>query len=623
MKLSRWLGAVCCLIFSTSSFSWAATTPTVTLTVDATTAPRKIFHATMKIPATPGDFTLYYPKWIPGEHAPDGPVIDLAGLKFSASGKTLKWRRDLLDGFTLHVEVPSGENEITAELDFLSPATFAGGFSAGSSATDKLAIISWNQVLLYPKGFKSDDINYAATLRLPNGWKFGTPLPVTSQSGNEIHFATVSLTMLVDSPVITGEFLKIVPLAQDPLTEMDIAADSASALEAPQEAWDHFKNLVDQANKLFGAHHYRDYHFLYTLSDHVAHFGLEHHESDDSRVSERGLADENQRKLDASLLPHEYVHSWNGKYRRPADLATPDYQQPMQDDLLWVYEGLTNYLGTVLTARSGLLNDEQSRDELALTAAELDHEPGREWRNLQDTADAAPQLYFSPNAWHSSRRGVDFYDEDTLNWLWVDVMIRQQTKGKKSIDDFCKLFHGAPNTPPMVKPYTFDDVVNTLNQVVAYDWRGFWTERLTNHGPGAPLGGIEGSGWKVVYDDSASEMEKIGESSGHFIEAGYSIGLELRDDGGITDTIEGMAAAKAGIGPGMRIVAINGRQFSSDGFHDALKAGKSGSEPLELLVENADYYKTYKLDYHGGERYPHLVRDESKPDLLSEIYKAK
>ncbi|TMC47027.1 MAG: M61 family peptidase, partial [Chloroflexi bacterium] len=453
MKLSSILGVVC--VLAASICSWSATPPNVTLSVDATSTARKIFHATLRIPASAGDLTLYYPKWIPGEHAPDGPVNDLSGLKFTAGGNILKWRRDLLDGFTLHVEVPPGASEVEVQLDFLSPATFEGGFSAGSSATDKMAVISWNQVLLYPKGWKSDDINYTASLKLPSGWKFGTPLPVTSQSGNEIHFATVSLTTLVDSPVITGEFLKVVPLAEDPLTEMDIAADSAAALEAPPEVWDHYKSLVEQANKLFGAHHYRDYHFLYSLSDHVAHFGLEHHESDDSRVGERGLVDENDRKQEAGLLPHEYVHSWNGKYRRPADLSTPDYQQPMQDDLLWVYEGLTSYLGDVLTARSGLLNPDQERDDIALTAAGLDHTPGRGWRNLQDTADAAPQLYFSSRAWHSWRRGVDFYDEDVLNWLWADVIIRQHSKGKKTLDDFCKLFHGAPSTGPMLKTYTF------------------------------------------------------------------------------------------------------------------------------------------------------------------------
>ncbi|MFZ0958270.1 MAG: M61 family peptidase [Candidatus Sulfotelmatobacter sp.] len=621
MKLFRILGTVCIAILSTSA--WCATTPTVTLFVDASTAPRKIFHTTLKIPATPGDLTLYYPKWIPGEHAPDGPVIDLAGLKFSAGGKTLKWRRDLLDGFTIHVEVPAGESEVNAELDFLSPATFEGGFSAGSSATDKLAVISWNQVLLYPKGFKSDDINYSASLKLPEGWKFGTPLPISKQTGNEIHFTTVSLTTLVDSPVITGEFLKVVPLAQDPLTEMDIAADSAAALDAPQEVWDHYKNLVEQANKLFGAHHYRDYHFLYTLSDHVAHFGLEHHESDDSRVDENGLVDETARKAEASLLPHEYVHSWNGKYRRPADLATPDYEQPMKDDLLWVYEGLTNYLGFVLTARSSLLTDGQDREDLALTAADMDHVPGREWRNLQDTADAAPELYFAPRAWSSWRRSTDFYPEGTLDWLWADVIIRQQSKGTKSLDDFCKLFHGAPSTGPILKTYTFDDVVYTLNQVVPYDWRGFWTERLTNHGPGAPLGGIEGSGWKVVYDETPSEMERGAEGAFHFLDVVFSIGLRLREDGTISDTIEGLPAAKAGIGPGMKLIGVNGRKFSNEVLRDALKAGKTSSQPLELLVENTDYYKTYKLDYHGGEKYPHLVRDESKPDLLTDILKAK
>jgi predicted metalloprotease with PDZ domain len=621
MKLTRVLAAACVAALSTSS--WCANPPTVTLSVDATSAPRKIFFASLRIPASPGDLTLYYPKWIPGEHAPDGPVVNLAGLKFTASGKTLKWRRDTLDGFTIHVEVPTGESEVSASLDFLSPATMENGFSGGSSATDKLAVISWNQLLLYPKGWKADEIQYTASLRIPDGWKFGTPLPISGQSGNEIHFTTVPLTTLVDSPVITGEFLKVVPLAQDPPTEMDIAADSAAALDAPADVWTHYKNLVEEAQKLFGAHHYRDYHFLYTLSDHVTHFGLEHHESDDSRVDEHALVDENSRKLSADLLPHEYVHSWNGKYRRPADLATPDYQQPMQDDLLWVYEGLTNYLGFVLTARSGLLTESQDRDDLALTAAELDHRPGREWRNLQDTADAAPQLYFAPPAWESIRRGTDFYPEGTLDWLWADVTIRQQSKGKKSLDDFCQLFHGAPSTGPMLKTYTFDDLVSALNQVVPYDWRGFWTERLTNHGPGAPLGGIEGSGWKVEYDSNPSEMESAAVSMFRMASGAFSLGLELRDDGGIVDTIEGMPAAKAGIGPGMKLIAVNGRQFSPDVLVSAIKAAKDSSAPIELLVENTDYYKTYKIDYHGGEQHPHLVREASKPDLLSEILKAR
>ena len=602
-----------------------APAPQITLSVDATDAPRKIFHVRMTIPAKPGSLTLYYPKWIPGEHGPTGPIQDVAGLKFTAGGKTLTWRRDLLDGWTFHVEVPAGASSIEASLDFISPAGSEGIYTGGATATDKMAVINWNDVLLYPEGWPSDDLTYTASLRLPADWKFGTSLAVTSQSGGEIKFAPVSLTMLIDGPVITGEYLKVVPLnaGQKPPVEMDIAADSAAALDAPAEVWEHYKNLVKQTDALFGAQHYRDYHFLYSLSDHVAHFGLEHHESNDSRLGERALVDPTKRLLGAGLLSHEFVHSWNGKYRRPADLATPDYEKPMQTDLLWVYEGLTEYLGEILTGRMGERTPEEFRDALANTAAELDHTPGRAWRNLQDTADGVPAMQGAPRQWESWRRALDYYDEDELNWLWADTIIRQQTHGRKSLDDFCRIFHGPPSGPPQVKTYTFDDIVNTLNQVAPYDWRGFWTERLTNHGPGAPLGGIEGSGWKLVYDDTRSPLVQAEEGDRGAVNAAYSIGLWLKSDGMVTDTVEGMPAAQAGIGPGMKVVAVNGRKFSKDVLGDALQVGKNSNTALELLVENTEYYNTYKLDYHGGEKFPHLVRDEGKPDVLSEIIKPR
>ena len=621
----------CLAIVLSSSFSvFGANGPTVALSVDASEAPRKIFHTQLRIPAKPGTLTLYYPKWIPGEHGPTGPITDLTGLKFTASGKTLKWRRDLLDGFTFHVEVPAGENEVVANLDYASPALYEPGYSAGMSATEKLYIVNWNTLLLYPAGYSSDQLTYNASLRLPAGWKFGTSLHVSDQAGSIIHFAPVSLTMLVDGPVLAGEYLKVVPLTpptQDPPAELDIAADSPAALEAPEELWEHYRNLVKQAGILFGARHYNDYHFLLTLSDHVAYFGLEHHESNDSRVDERSLVEEDGRKLTAGLLPHEYVHSWNGKYRRPADLATPDYEQPMQTDLLWVYEGLTSYLGDMLAARSGERTAALARDALAQIAADLDHRSGRVWRNLQDTADGVPSMQTAPHAWEDYRRPLDYYDEDVLNWLWADVIIRQQTKGAKSLDDFCKLFYGAPSGPPMVRTYTFDDVVNALNQVAPQvapnDWRGFWTERLSNHGPGAPLGGVEGSGWKLVYDEFPSELDRAQDRDGKMIHAHYSVGLLDGGDGVIRDTVEGMLAAKAGLGPGMKIVAVNGRRFSPDAWHDAIRAAKTSPSPIELIVENTEYFRVVKLDYHGGEKYPHLVRDESKPDLLTEIYRAK
>jgi predicted metalloprotease with PDZ domain len=597
--------------------------PTIAIAVDATEAPRKIFHAQMTIPAVPGTLTLYYPKWIPGEHGPTGPVQDLAGLKFTANGQTLKWRRDLLDGWTLHVEVPDGISVVNASLDFISPTGQEGIFTAAASATDKMAVLSWNTVLLYPAGWTSDDLTYQATLRLPEGWKFGTPLPLASRSGAELKFKPASLTTLIDSPVIAGEYLRVVPLSENPLQEMDIAADSAGDLAVAQDVLDHYKNLTDQALKLFGARHFRDYHFLYSLSNHVAHFGLEHHESNDSRSPERSLVDADQRLLASGLLSHEYVHSWNGKYRRPADLTTPDYEKPMQDDLLWVYEGLTSYLGDVLGARSAIRTADQFRDNLASIAARLDHVLGRTWRNLQDTADGVPSMQSAPDQWESWRRTVDYYDEDVLNWLWVDTIIREQTHGQKSMDDFCHLFHGGQSGPPEVKTYTFDDVVATLNQVAPYDWRGFWTERLTNHGPGAPLTGIQRSGWRLVYDETPSQLTKARKQEYKEINAEYSIGLLLEESGNIIDTVEGMPAAKAGVGPGMKLAAVNGKRFTADVLNDALKAAKSNSDPIELLVENADYYKIYKLDYHQGEQYPHLVRDEAKPDVLTEILAAR
>src|SRR3984957_16443 len=385
--------------------------PTITIAVDASEAPRKIFHAQLTIPTAPGTLTLYYPKWIPGEHGPTGPIQDLAGLKFTANGQTLKWRRDLLDGWTIHVEVPAGVSTVNASLDFISPAGEEGMFTGGPSATDKMTVLSWNTVLLYPAGWTSDELTYRASLRLPDGWKFGTPMPVASQSGADLKFDPVSLTMLVDSPVIAGQYLRVVPLSENPRQEMDIAADNAGDLDAPPEVLDHYKTLTDQALKLFGAQHFRDYHFVYSLSNHVAHFGLEHHESNDSRSSERSLVDADPRLLASGLLSHEYVHSWNGKYRRPADLATPDYEKPMQDDLLWVYEGLTSYLGDMLGARSGIRTPEQLRDSVASMAARLDHVPGRTWRNLQDTADGVPSMQGAPLQWESWRRTGDYYDE--------------------------------------------------------------------------------------------------------------------------------------------------------------------------------------------------------------------
>jgi predicted metalloprotease with PDZ domain len=594
----------------------------VKIDVDATEAARGILHARLHIPASPGKLTLYYPKWIPGEHMPSGPINNLTGLQMSAKGQPVNWRRDADDLFTFHLDLPAGTEAVDVSLDFLLAA--GGSYSAGASATAKLLDLSWNQVLLYPETASPLKLAYAATLKLPAGWNFGTALPLgisTRSRAGEITFLPASLETLIDSPVIAGEFFRTVDLTpgENPPQFLNIAADSAAALDLKPEDARAFTHLVKEENALFGAHYYRDYHFLLTLSDHVAHFGLEHHESSDDRTAENFLTDAEVRTLGADLLPHEMVHSWNGKFRRPAGLATPDYQQPMEDELLWVYEGLTDYLGKVLAVRSGLQTNTNFRDILALTAAMLDHRSGRAWRSLADTAVAAQLLYESPGAGVNRRRSVDFYPEGDLIWLEADTIIRQQTHGKKSLDDFCKHFHGGESGVPKVVPYHYDDVVSGLNALVPYDWKTFFQQRVYDIAPRAPVGGIENSGWRLAYTNEISPMLKILEGQRKFTDLSYSLGLVLDPDGNIGDVLPGTPADKAGIGLDMKLVAVNGRSWSAKILRDAVKTATTNRASIELLVERSDYYQTCKLDYHGGEKYPILERDPARPDLLADI----
>jgi predicted metalloprotease with PDZ domain len=592
----------------------------IRLMVDASSAPQKILHARMEIPVSAGALTLYYPEWIPGEHMPDGPIIQVAGMKFSGGGKTIPWRRDLVEMFSIHVDVPPGVTTLEADLDVLLSGP-ASGFSAGASATASLDVLSWNQVLLYPKGLPAKDITFAASLRLPADWKFGTALPIAKQDGATIEFAPVALTTLVDSPVISGRYYRAIQLTpgQNPSHEIDIAADSTAALAMTPDTQLQLHNLVTEAYALFGVRHYRDYHFLLTLSDDVAHFGLEHHESSDDRTAERSLIDDAERIEFASLLPHEYVHSWNGKFRRPAGLATSDYQQPMKDDLLWVYEGLTEYLGEVLTARSGLQTPEQWREDFAGLIAQYENRPGRDWRPLQDTADAAPFLYDATSDWSNWRRGTDFYEEGELLWMDVDETLRTITKDKKSIDDFCKIFHGGGNGQAELKTYTFEDVVATLNSVAPYDWAGFLRARLDGVATKTPNEAVEKSGWKLVYNEQPNTVLEIQEELARHASFSLTAGFTASDEGTVGDVIHGGPAYNAGIGPGMKIVAVNGAQFSPDAMRDAITAAKNTTAPIQLIVANGAQFRTFAVDYHGGLRYPHIVRDESRPDYLGEI----
>ena len=589
-------------------------TGTIALAVDVRETPRKLLHARETLTVTPGALTLVYPKWIPGEHAPDGPIDDLVALTFTSGGKSIPWRRDPVDLFAFHVDVPQGVTTLDASFDFL-PAIGQGGFSSASSDTAHLGIYSWNQVLLYPQGARTDDVMFRASMELPAGWKFGTALPVANQSGAKIDFQPVSLTTLVDSPVIAGEYLRVVPLdGSSRPVEAALVGDTAASIDIPNDLTAKWKRLVQEADAMFGARHYGNYHFLLTLSDRVAHFGLEHHQSNDSRVPENSLREQNS----IGVVAHEYVHSWNGKYRRPAGLATPDFQQPMIGDLLWVYEGLTQYLGYVLAERSGIWSESYYKERLAQIAAFLDNEPGRRWRPLVDTTTAAQLLYFAPGQWTGYRRGVDFYDEGWLIWLDVDTAIRELTHGQKSIEDFCHLFHGGESSAPAVKPYTVDDVVAALNQVAPHDWKAFLGSRIYQVTQRAPLDGITRSGWRLVYNDTKNEYITAGDKER--VDATYSIGLHVRaSDGVVNDVALDSPAGKAGIGPGMQILAVNGLRYSADVLRNAIKESKMASGPMSIEFQNDDIVKTVSLDYHGGIREPHLERDPSKPAMLAQV----
>jgi predicted metalloprotease with PDZ domain len=609
-----------CVLLLTAVGAGAQST-SITLAVDATDAPRKIFHAHMTIPVHPGQNTLVYPEWIPGEHGPTGPIVDFAGLKFTANGQPVRWVRDGVDMFAFHVDVPPGATELEGRADFLASAP-ASGFSAGASTSANLMLLSWNELVLYPAGAKAADVQIKPSLTLPAGWKYGTALTTTSSSISSIQFAPVSLEMLVDSPVLAGLYFREIPLAEDvtPKHYLDLAADGPEDIQLRPEMIAAFSRLVRETGALYQSRHYNSYHFLVTLSDEVAHFGLEHHQSSDDRVPEKTFLDDGLALLSSDLLPHEFTHSWNGKYRRPAGLATPDYQKPMIGSMLWVYEGMTQYWGDILAARTGIETAAQYKMALASSAAVLDHRPGRTWRDLQDTATAAQLLYTTAPEWDNWRRNVDYYTEGELIWLDVDTTIRQMSGGKRSLNDFAARFLGLNgNTPPIVVPYTFDELVENLTAVQPNDWSTFLRTRLDSLSAHAPLDGITHGGYKIVYVDQMNDYQRANEAEGHSINAWYSLGLRAGNDGVIGDVLVDGLADKAGFGPGMTIVAVNNRHYSNDWLHEVLKQSSANTGPIEFIVENTGYYKVLKIDYHGGEQYPSLQRDASTPDLLDEI----
>ncbi len=607
------IAAVAC-IAAAAPFPARAAAP-IALVVDAREAPRNILHVRETIPVVPGAVTLQYPMWIPGEHGPTGPIQSVAALRITAGGHALPWQRDLVDLYSFHVDVPQGVTSIDASFDQLM-------VSSDPMATPALLIVNWNRVLLYPATPSPMTERFAPSIVLPAGWQYGTALSGATRQADTVTFGAVDLSTLVDSPLDAGLYERRIVLSDmgGHTNEIDAFADDPGSLSLDDVGVQHYKDLIPEADALYGARHWERYHFLLTLSDVIPGQGIEHHESSDNRASADYWTNPDSLENGADLLPHEYSHSWNGKYRRPADLITNDYQAPEKTDLLWVYEGLNQYLGCMLAFRSGLLEPSQYPEYLAHVYAQLDAEPGRLADPLVDTAVAAPYLYLAPEDWRSQRRtSDDFYDEGHLIWLSADAIIRARSHGSKSLDDFVKAFAGPPSTAPAVVPYTREQVEQTLNGVLPYDWHAFfqtWVYDVAPHP--APLG-IELTGWKLVWSETPNRWDELSADIDRKHDFVYSLGFETDDAGDIADVWAGSPAARAGIGTTSQLVAVNGRKYTPQVLRDALAAARSGDQPIALLVLDADRYRTVDVDYHGGERYPHLERVPGSVDLLAQI----
>ena len=596
---------------------------TISLLVDITNITDRVLNVRETIPIKGRDITLLYPQWLPGTHSPSNPVSELAGLVVAANGKRIPWVRDRVNMYAFHVEAPPDARTLEIDFQYLAPQDPKRG-----RISSKFANVTWNSVLLYPAGYFSRDIKFEAALRLPEAWKFASSLDVKSQNGNLVQFKETTLNTLIDSPLYAGVNFKRLDLSTGPDNPvyLDVFADRPADLEITPEELQYHKNLVIEAQKVFNSHHYDHYDFLFSVSDIVRGKGLEHHQSSEDGSPGNYFTDWGAGVGGRDLLPHEYTHSWNGKFRRPADLWTPNFNVPMRNDLLWVYEGLTDYYGNVLTARSGMRTAEQAHDVFALIATAFEISPGRTWRSLVDTTNEpiASSHGAMPQTWPSWQRSYDYYAESDLVWLDADTKIRELSGGKKSLDDFAKLFFGINDGSYITVTYTFDDLVKALNTVQPYDWAGFFRTRVYEVNPSVPENGFTRGGYRLVYNDNEPDWWKKAESvrgASFATSLGFSVRSEAGGDshGSLDSVVWDSLAFKAGITPDMQLQAVNDQKYTAAGLREAILAGEKTKEPIKLLLKRGDEFITVSLDYHGGMRYPHLERVESTPDRLDAI----
>jgi predicted metalloprotease with PDZ domain len=593
----------------------------IVLSVDLTNNVDHIERVHEEIPVEPGakEMVLLYPQWLPGDHEPSGPISALAGIVTSVDGQRVQWMRDRVNVYAFHVPLTAGAKTVGLDFDYLSPIKQSAG---RIEISDAIADLEWNEVVMYPAGYFSRDIPVDTTLKLPSGWKYATALETASNENGTIKFEQTPLNTLVDSPLYAGlyyERIDLSPTATD-IVHLNIFADAAEDLKMTPEELQEHKNLTMEADKLYGSHHYKHYDFLLLLSDKVGGVGLEHHQSSEDGVGPKYLTDWSNGILERDLLGHEYTHSWDGKFRRPADLWTPNFNVPMRDDLLWVYEGMTEYWGNVLTARAGMRTPEQTRDFFAYIAADFEASRGRDWRPLVDTTNQPIISQRAPVSWVSYERPEDYYMEGLLIWLDADTKIRELTGDKKSLDDFCKKFLGVYNGSFVTDQYKLEDVVHDLNAVAPYDWAGFLKERVYDLHPQVPENGFTQGGYKLVYTDKpiewfTAEYAALAESASFATSLGLSVGPGDR----ITNVQWGSPAFKDGITPGMNIVSVNGTAYSAKVLTDAILAAEKSKTPLKLQFKMDDAYSTIEMPYYDGLRVPSLERVAGTPDRLDEI----
>jgi predicted metalloprotease with PDZ domain len=592
---------------------------TIRLAVDATDLPHGVFSVRESIPvAGPGPVTLLYPQWLPGNHSPTGPIDKLAGLKITANGSPVTWRRDPVDVYAFHIDAPAGASSLDVSFQFLSAVSTREG---RVMMTPDMLSLEWNTVALYPAGYFSRQIMVEPSVTLPDGFSLGGALETASTAGSTTTFKPTAFNTLVDSPLIAGRNFRRIDLDPGAATRvsLDVVADRPELLAVTDAELAAHRALVQQAYRLYGSHHYDHYDFLLSVSDKLGGIGLEHHRSSEDGVVPKYFTDWDKTAPQRDLLPHEYTHSWNGKFRRPADLWTPNFNVPMRDSLLWVYEGQTQYWGFVLAARAGLLTKQEALDAIAGVAATYDHRVGREWRDLEDTTNDPIIAMRRPLSWRTWQRSEDYYSEGQLVWLDADTLIRKLSGGKRSLDDFAKAFFGVDDGSFVTRTYTFEDVVAALTGVQAYDWAAFLHARLRGHGPGAPLDGLARGGYRLVYSDTQSPYLKTAETLRKITDLSYSIGVIIGKDGILSDVAWDGPAFKAGLTADTQIIAVNGATYDADGLKDAITVAHRTAAPLRLLVKDNDTYRTVSIDYHDGLRYPHLERIEPASAILDAV----